>query len=304
MQIPYIRIYHPVMSEHPWYRAYLSLMDITYSITQYTSGAVFAKKQHCLFEMPLFANSLHDKDIQEEARKQNHMNVQALGDLSMYRRLPPDSIQQLYVINLMENELYKRYLPVFERKNCTGEALWAGPADSSMLEDIISGPKQRDVSNVNNDIADGTLGINEIVSVQCGRPYTENGLQMEDILNVGTVQFRKTSHTCSVTTCVTDTSTNQDKFQDGSLSVSHGALEQLLFPTLFPKWDPHQDASTFGTVGIPQSKRYLNHRCHQLFSPYSLTLDYHCMMYQTMKTMQYSNTNTKVCQVLTLFSWV
>ena len=293
--VPYSEVYFAMLSEEPFYRSYFSLLDVTYVVNQMTSGCTLRPKVHVFFEMPLFANKLQHTTIVEEANMQRHDNVQAFHALGLQQQRPPDSILSLYFMNRRHNLLFHKYLPLLERKNCQGQALYTGPADSVMLTNILQPSKARDVSTAANitKTQSNILADNEVLSVMCGRPHTAHGIQTHEQLQVGTVQDREGLQERNVTTTVHG-NINITTRSDDSWHIDHGTMEQLLFPHLFPQFTVNHIPNTCFHVGISQFKKYLSFRCHQLFSPYSLTQEYICLMYQAMKTTEYSSTNTRV----------
>ena len=226
---------------------------------------------------------------------QRHDNVQAFHALGLQQQRPPDSILSLYFINRRHNLLFHKYLPLLERKNCQGQALYTGPADSVMLTNILQPSKARDVSTAANitKTQSNILADNEVLSVMCGRPHTADGIQSHEQLQVGTVQDREGLQERNITTTIHG-NINITNRSDDSWNIDHGTMEQLLFPHLFPQFTVNHIPNTCFNVGISQFKKYLSFRCHQLFSPYSLTQEYICFMYQAMKTTEYSSTNTRV----------
>lgn len=295
--VPYVHLYYPILSEHPFHRSYFSLLDITYDIEQLTSGCTLRPRAHRFFEMPLFANRLSDTDDLEQARLHNHGNVKIFEALSMYNTVPPFSIQSLYVTNMQNNKLFQDFVPLLERKDIDGNALYVGPADSDMLKSIIQPSKIRNVSTSKDNIDSSVvLGNHEVVAVLCGRPHTLDGIHDDETVHVGTLETREGSRKRAVMTTLNNKNIDLDPqcCPTDDATTPLGVIEQLLHPHLFPQMDTYWIPNVFGGVGINSFKKYVSHRCHQLFSPFSMTQEYLCNIYQMMKTIDYGSTNEKV----------
>lgn len=199
----------------------------------------------------------------------------------------PPPIMQLLETNLTQNPLYRTYLPLLNVPNYQDIAI----LDPEVIRNIIErsatrDPRQRppDDATSGSDAQNGQVKV--ILKVNSDRPY---GLTSDKKLQVGFLHKIATQAEGSPPTQPGNTIQLLCRIEGLSapvVGVNDITIESALFPYLFPTGRGfYNDLEPFS--------KYIKTRMQQLHSPFTLTQEYICMMFQIFTILQYATNNNK-----------
>lgn len=194
---------------------------------------------------------------------------------------------QLLETNLRENPLYRTYLPLLNVPNYQDIAI----LDPEVIRGIIEksadrDPRQRPPGNPTSETDGVDAQVKVILKVNTERPY---GLTSTQKLQVGFLHKIVNEENDGPSTRHNDTIQllcQIERLSAPVVGVKDITIESALFPYLFPT------GKGFYTDIQPFSK-YIRMRMQQLNSPFTLTQEYICMMYQIFIMLQYATNNNK-----------